>query len=73
MEGQAAKRDGNSQLSLVRPWQSAGRPEKLRTVIMARQMPIMVRSPGRDIMAKTRHIRMSKVLKIWTQHMIVVE
>lgn len=62
--------DIHLQLSLVRPWQSAGRPEKDSMVILAMQSPIMVRSPGREIIPKMRHDRRPRVLHMWTPRMI---
>lgn len=61
------------QSSLVSPWQSAGRPEKARIVILAKQMPMMVKSPGNEMMAKMRHDLSPSVLKTWTRHRTRVE
>lgn len=60
------------QLSLVRPWQSAGRPEKDRMASLAMQSPIMARSPGSETMPKMRHTLNSSVLHMWTPQMMTV-
>lgn len=60
------------QLSLVRPWQSAGRPENDRMVIFAMHRPMHVKSPGRERTAEIRHDRRPSVLQMWTPQMMNV-
>lgn len=59
-------------MSLVRPWQSAGRPENDKMVILAIHRPMHVRSPGRERIAEIRHDGRPSVLLMCTPQMMRV-